>query len=40
MSMGDGGNPLGGLFGGGGWSQPTGPYGPWAGCGGLKVFGG
>ena len=34
MSMGDGGNPLGGLFGGGGgWAQPTGPYGPWAGCG-------
>ena len=29
MSMGDGGNPLGGLFGGGGWYQPTGPYGLW-----------
>ena len=34
MSMGDGGNPLGGLFGGGGgWAQPGGSYGPWAGCG-------
>ena len=28
MSMGDG-----GLFGGGGWYHPQGPYGPWAGCG-------
>ena len=32
MSMG-GGGPLGGLFGGGGWSNPGGAYGPWAGCG-------
>jgi hypothetical protein len=29
MSMG----PGGGLFGSGGWYNPQGPYGPWAGCG-------
>ncbi len=25
--------PGGPLFGSGGWYQPRGPYGPWAGCG-------
>ena len=29
MSIGPGGP----LFGSGGWYQPQGPYGPWAGCG-------
>jgi len=33
MSMGD--NPL---FGSGGYYQPSGPYGPWAGCGCSSVF--
>lgn len=26
------------LGGGGGWYQPTGPYGPWGGCGCSSVF--
>jgi hypothetical protein len=30
--------PGGPLFGGGGFYQPTGPYGPWAGCGCSSFF--
>jgi hypothetical protein len=35
MSTGDGGGPL---FGSGGYYQPSGQYGPWAGCGCSSVF--
>lgn len=34
MSMGAGGP----LFGSGGWYQPQGPMGPWAGCGCSSLF--
>jgi hypothetical protein len=34
MSMGNGGP----LFGSGGYYQPQGPYGPWAGCGCSSIF--
>jgi hypothetical protein len=44
--MSTGGGPLfggGGFFGGGGsgdggWARPSGPYGPWAGCGCSSLF--
>jgi len=35
MSIGSGGGPL---LGGGGFFQPTGPRGPWGGCGCSSLF--